>query len=61
VFGDQLRLKAALSVPWNLNGQLTKLTLERLLALAITGVAIEVGDRCIFVMPKVLGGVLNFV
>ncbi len=45
VFGDQLRLKAALSVTGNLNRQLTKLTLERLLTFAIASIAICVGDR----------------
>jgi len=50
-----LRLKAALPVPGDINGQLTELAFERLLAFAIAGIATWVGDRCVLVMPKVLG------
>jgi len=53
--GYQLRLKAALPVPGDINGQLTELAFERLLAFAIAGIATWVGDRCVLVMPKVLG------
>ena len=50
-----MRIKAALAVPGNLNGQLTKLALERLLTFAVAGIALRVGNWRVLVMPKVFG------
>ena len=52
---DQLRLEASLPVAGNLDRQLAKITLQRLLALAVAGVAGGVGHRLVLAMSQVLG------
>lgn len=54
VLRDKLRLEAAVSVPGDINRQLTKFALERLLALAVTGVATGINDGLILVVAKVV-------
>jgi hypothetical protein len=54
VLGHDLWLKATVSVAGNLDGQFAKFALERLLGLAISGVALGVGDGFILAVPKVL-------
>ena len=54
VLGHDLRLKTAVSVAGNLDGQFAKFALERLLALAVSGVALGVGDGLVLAVPKVL-------
>jgi hypothetical protein len=50
-----LRLKAAVSIAGYVDGQFAKLAFERLLALAVSGVALGVGDGFILTVTKVLG------
>ncbi len=54
VLGHDLRLKAAIAVSRNINGQFAKFTLERLLALAVSGVALGAGNGLVLVVSKVL-------
>ena len=51
VLGHDLRLKAAVSIMWDVDGQFAKLTFERFLAFAVAGVALGIGDRLVFVVP----------
>ena len=53
VLGKQLGLEAAMAITGNVNGQLTKIALERLLAGAIATVASAVGDGLMAFMPQV--------
>ena len=55
VFGDELRLEAAVAVARHLDGQLAKIALEGLLALAVAGVAAGVGHGFVALVPQVLG------
>jgi len=54
VLGHDLRLKATLAVAGDVNGQFAKVALERLFALAISGVTPGVGHRLVFGVTKVL-------
>jgi hypothetical protein len=54
VLGHDLRLKAALAVAGDVNGQFAKVALERLFALAISGVTPGICYRLIFGVTKVL-------
>lgn len=55
VLGDDLALKGASAVGWNLNGLGTKVAFEGLLGAPIAGVAGIVGDQLVFVVAQVLG------
>jgi len=53
MFGNELRLEAAVTVPWDIDRQRTKITLERLGAAAVTGVAAVVDHRFMLVVTQV--------
>ena len=54
VLGHDLRLKAAIAISGDVDGQLAKLALERFLALAVSGVSPGVGNWLVLAVPKVL-------
>ena len=54
VLGDELRLKTALMVTQDFDGQFAKLTLEDFMAFIIAGIARAVTDSGMFVMTKML-------
>src|SRR5690606_12934758 len=55
VLGDDLRLETAVAVTGHFNRHLTELAFERLLALAVAGVAGGIGYRLVAGVAKVFG------
>ena len=55
VLGDQLRLEGAVPVAGNFNRQMAEVAFERLLALAVAGVASSVGDQFVLAVAEMLG------
>ena len=55
MLGDQLRLKGAVTISGTLNQQLAKLTLQGLLAFAITGVAGQILYRLVLAVAELIG------
>ena len=54
MLADQQGLERGGAVAWNFNGQLTKVALERLLAVAIAGVARLVGNQLVLAVAQVV-------
>jgi hypothetical protein len=54
VLGNQMGLEAAVAVTGHLNGQLTEIALERLLALAVAGVTAHIGNGFVALVAQVL-------
>ena len=55
VLGDELGLKAAVAVTGHRDRQFAEIALERLLALAVTGVASYIGDGLVTLVTEVFG------
>jgi len=52
VLGNDLRLKAAISISGDVDGQLAKLAFEGFLALVDAGVTAGIGDWLVLVVPQ---------
>ncbi len=55
VLRNELWLKAAMPIPRDLDGQLTEFAFERLLALAVPGIATCINDGLILIVAQVVG------